>query len=44
MTDTLISDPTIDCDKNNVDINLNIYSLYLSIKDFIIFYMLIINY
>ena len=34
MTDTLISDPTIDCDPNNVDINFNISSPYLSVKDF----------
>ena len=30
MTDTLISDPTIYCDPNNVDINFNISSPYLS--------------
>ena len=34
MTDTLISDPTIDCDPNNFDINFNISSPYLSVKDF----------
>ena len=33
MTDTLISDSTIYCDPNNVDINCNIYSPYLSVKD-----------
>ena len=32
MTDTLISDPTIDCDPNNFDINIS--SPYLSVKDF----------
>ena len=34
MTDTLFSDPTIDCDPNNFDINFNISSPYLSVKDF----------
>ena len=34
MTDTLFSDPTIECDPNNVDINFNISSPYLSVKDF----------
>ena len=34
MTDTLFSDPTIDCDPNNVDINFYISSPYLSVKYF----------
>ena len=34
MTDILISDPTIDCDPYNFDINFNISSPYLPIKYF----------
>ena len=34
MTDTLISDPTIECYPHTCDINFNISSPYLSVKDF----------
>ena len=43
MTDTLFSDPTIDCDPNNCDVNFNLLHI-CQLKILIIFDMLIISY